>query len=527
MLKIRLYILFAVPSALFADRWLVLPPRMELAGTEAISGSEKTAAQASDLARAMVLWLRVSRLSQVVPVQEAEACLKQSGLSMEQRIQPNALGRIARHCNAERMLLTRIRRRGGEFEITSKVYFREADSLSDTLVKSGGDLNAIIGEQLAERFGKQPATPRENSRDLIIAGDTYGGVYFDWQQLKPLFLSLDSVKTAYCLVDHNGKLQSYKLKADKNAEKEFLDKLRFEAGGALLNTAGTTECARAAAQQSAAEGRRAITVFLVSAQPADQNARVTLKSALRKLSTRSKIHVVTAGTAAEDTGRFWAGIVRELGENALFLPSAQRARAGLSNGQEWYVFRRGGRLYESRSAEPQQLQSGILVPEKYADRSAPQDLLKLYAGLSGNKVVSEGSAEVWNAPLKRTLTAAFKLAGNTNEAWRVMLEQNGQVYHLSLVPAEARKLKVGEFARIYTELLPPSERELVRNRPSPAMILDNAALSSVALELNMQEYLQNPAKYLRRGLGGRSFYVLTGKVLRVSPPEADALDDGF
>jgi Mor family transcriptional regulator len=108
-----------------------------------------------------------------------------------------------------------------------------------------------------------------------------------------------------------------------------------------------------------------------------------------------------------------------------------------------------------------------------------------------------------------------------------MLEQNGQSYYLSLAAAEARKLKVGQYARIYTELLPGSDRELLRNRPSPVVIIEKAHDSAASLEVNVADFLRNQAKYLRRGIGGRSFYIMTGKVMRVSPPERDALDDGF
>lgn len=520
--------LFLAGSALLADRWLVLPPRMEIAaGADTAGFSVQPATAAGDLARAMVLYLRVSRVSQVVSVAEAEGCLKQENLSLQQKVAPELIARVAKNCEAERVLLTRIRRRSGEFEVTSKVYYRESDTLTDTLVRSGDDLNRILGEQLSERFSARPATPKESSRDLIVAGDTFGAAYFDWQQLKPFFLSLDSVKSAYCLTDARGKLQTYRLRADKQREKEFIDRLRFEGGGySLENPQALTDCLRKAQAETLREGRRAIVVLLVSAQPQDAEARLQLKAALRQIAAKDKVLIVPTGSATEPTARFWAQIARELGDDAQYLPTAQRARAGLSSGQEWYIFRRGGRLFESRYAEPQKLTGGVLIPEKYADMNAPQDLLKLYAQLSGNKVVAPGEAAAWNGALVNTLAKSFQTTG-AGGSWRVMLEQNGQSYYLSLAAPEARKLKVGEYARIYTELLPGSDREILRNRPSPVMIIDKAHDSAAALEVAVGDFLRNPAKYLRRGIGGRSFYVMTGKVLRILPPERDVLDDGF
>lgn len=514
-------------NTLFADRWLVLPPRMEnTANTESLATAGQSNPAPADLARAMALYLRASRVSHVASVAEAEGCLKQENLSMEQKIAPELIGRVARNCQAERVLLTRVRRRSGEFEVTSKVYFRESDTVTDTLVKSGDDLQRVIGEQLSERFSARPATPKESSRDLVVAGDTFGAAYFDWQQLKPFFLSLDSVKSAYCLLDAQGKLQIYRLRSDKQQEKEFIERLRFEGGYSLQNPQAMTDCVRKAQAETQREGRRAVVVLLVSAQPQDAEARLQLKAALRQIAAKNRLLIVPTGSATEPAARFWAQIARELGDDAQYLPTAQRARAGLSSGQEWYIFRRGGRLFESRSAEPQKLSGGVLIPEKYADMNAPQDLLKLYTTLSGNKVVSAGDAQAWNGALTNALVQSFQTTGASG-SWRVMLEQNGQSYYLSLAAAEARKLKVGEYARIYTELLPGSDRELLRNRPSPVVIIEKAHDSAASLEVNVADFLRNQAKYLRRGIGGRSFYIMTGKVMRVSPPERDALDDGF
>ncbi len=525
--KLLIIPLLLISKSLMADRWLILPPRIEsIASAESLKTPPHASTDAADLARAMALYLRVSRVSHVVSVAEAEACLKQENLSMEQKIAPEAIGRIARNCQAERVLLTRLRRRQGEFEVTSKVYFRESDTITDTLIKSGADLERILGEQLTERFNAYPATPKESSQDLIVAGDTFGAAYFDWQLWKPLFLSLDSVKSAYCLSDAQGKLQTFALRSNKEQEKEFIERLRFEGGYALNNTQALTDCLRKATTQTLHEGRRAVVLLVVSAQPQDAEARLALKAQLRQIAAKAKIMIVPTGSAGTQVARFWAQITRELGDNARYLPTALRARAGLSNGQEWYIFRRDGRLFEHRSAEPEKLSGGVIIPEKFSDTNAPQDLLKLYAQLSGNKVVSAGEATAWNGPLTQALTQAFRISG-TNGSWRVMLEQNGLTYYISLAAPEARKLHVGEYARIYTELLPGSEREVLRNRPSPVVIIDKAHDSAASLELNVADFLRQPAKYLRRTMGGRSFYILTGKVLRVFPPERDALDDGF
>ena len=525
--KLLILTLLLMERSLYADRWLILPPRIEsTANAESLVASAQTSTAAADLARAMALYLRASRVSHVVSVAEAESCLKQENLSMEQKIAPELIGRVAKNCQAERVLLTRVRRRSGEFEVTSKVYYRESDTLTDTLVKSGDDLQRVIGEQLSERFNARPATPKESSSDLIVAGDTFGAAYYDWQQLKPFFLSLDSVKTAYCLADAQGKLQTYRLRADKQQEKEFIDRLRFEGGYSLPDPQAMTDCLRKAQSETLREGRRAIVLLLVSAQPQDAEARLRLKAALRQIAARSKLLISPTATAGENATRFWAQMARELGDDAQYLPMAQRARAGLSTGQEWFIFRRGGRLYENRSAEPQTLTGGVLIPEKFAGMNSPQDLLRLYAQLSGNKVVSAGEATAWNGALTKVLAQSFRSTGSSG-SWRVMLEQNGQSYYLSLAAPEARKLKVGEYARIYTELLPGSDREVLRNRPSPVVIIDKAHDSAAAIEIRVGDFLRQPAKYLRRGMGGRSFYVMTGKVLRVSPPEHDALDDGF
>lgn len=519
----KFYILFALPfftliTGIYADRWLVLPPRIEPPAT--------TDWSAGDWARAMALYLRASRVSQIVSVAEAEACLKQENLDMAQKLAPEAISRVARACRAERILLTRIRRRSGEFELTSKVYFRESNTITDTLVKTGEELHQIIGEQLHERFATRPATPQLASYDLLVAGDTFGASYFDWQHFKKLFLSSDSVKSAYCMADATGTLQTYNLRSGKEHEKTFLDRLRFEGGFALLNPQAWAECVRKAQIVSQREGRQAIVILMVSAMPQDSEGQLQLKAKLRQIAQKSTMAIVVSSAASETVHNYWLKLARELGENVEYLPTAQRVRVGLANGQEWFVFRRAGRLYESRSAEPQRLEGGVIIPEKYAAMQSPQDLTKLYAQLSGNNVVSASDAISWNSGLIKQLSQAFR-STKKSPNWRVLLAQEGVNYYLSLTPNEARKLKVGDFARIYTELLPATGRDVLRNRPSPVLVIEGAYDSSPALEISVAEYLRNPARFLQKAIGGRSFYVMTGKVLSIVPLEEDALDDGF
>ncbi|MCX7633278.1 MAG: hypothetical protein N2Z22_08105 [Turneriella sp.] len=515
---------FFLAKPLSADRLLVLPPRIEIttdelklpllpAGTEPAAG----------LARAMILYLRVAGVSHVVPAVEAEGCLRQESVSATTKLTTEILSRVAQNCRAERALLTRIRRRAGRFEITTKIFYREAAQASDTIVKEGEELLRTLGEALSERFGQQPKSATEAGSDLIVAGDTFGAQYFDWQNWKKFLPALDAVKTAYCLQDSEGKIQRFRLQADKPQEKEFLDKVRFAGGYALTAVGELASCIEEAQRQSLSELRRPVGVFFSAAEPADTQAAIQFKSALRRIASRGKIFFVPAATTSESTLRFYTIVVRELGSNAQLMPSALRARAGLASGQEWYVFRRGGRLFESRNAEPAQLSGGVLIPEKWAAMQSPQDLLPLYTQLSGNKVVSAGETAVWNAALRQALPAVFS-SSIKGTGWRVLLSHEGTAFSLSVAPPLARNLKEGEWVRIYTELLPAPARDLVRNRPAPSLLVA-AHESSPLLEANIADYLGNPQKYLGRAVGGRSFWILSGKVLRVLPPERDVLDD--
>ncbi len=534
---ISLFILAS--TAVFSDRWLVLPPRLEL------GGQESTIA-AGDLARAMALYLKVSRVGEIVQVAEAEGCLKQANTTMAQKIAPETLRAVAKTCMAERILLSRIRRKAvgsrgdvirdsatpepsmaSEFEITSKVYFREGDQLTDTLVTTGNDLNTALGQNLTERFSKSPATPKESSADLVVAGDTYGGAYFDWPQLKNLFLSLDSVKSSFCFADGKGKIQTLKPQGDKALQKEFLEKLRFEGFGSYSEADSLLDCAVKASARARQEGRNAVTVFIPSDFPRDSRTQINLRAQIRRLARAGKVMIAPSSTATQEVQTFWQRLARELGENSSYLPSAQRARVGLATGQEWFIFRRGGRIYELRDAEAKRFEGGVVIPDKYAAQTAASDLVKIYEALSKNKVVTPGNAEYYGAPLKDALAQAFKTAPSGTSDWRILLDQNGQTYYLSLTARDAQKLKVDTFARIYVELKSPSSTETIRNRATPALIIENAADSSPALELNAGDFIRNPGKYLRKGIGGRSFYIMSGKVLRITPPEADALDTGF
>lgn len=445
---------------------------------------------------------------------------------MQERISAAALQRVARGCQAERMLVTRVRRHKGQFEITSKVFFRESSMLSDTLVQRGENLNQALGEALSERFQKSPQADKDNRSDLIVVGDTHGKIYFDWLAMKIFFLSLDSIKNAYCLTNQHGKVQNYTLKSDKESEKKFLDALHFEGGADLSNTETLLRCAKTAIDASLSSARRPVVVFFVSSRPGDNPSRIALKTFLRKIAPRTSLFLVTAASIDPQSARFWSSLARELSPQVHFFPSAQRARAGLSNGQEWYVFRQRGRLFESREDNPVALKSGILIPEKYSENTSPMELLNLYATLSGNKVVTKGTTEIWNGEFETSIANAFKENVADKTAWRVMLKQNEHIYYVSLSAKDARKLKVGEFARIYTELLPPSARSPLRNRILPSLILKRASESHPALEINILDYLRNPTAYLRQAMGSRSFYVLTGEVLRILP-QSSAQEDAF
>lgn len=515
----RLVFIILLNSPLFADRWLILPPRIESEGASGLNGS--------DLARQMALYLRISRVGEIVSVTEAEGCLKQANLRMDGKIRPEELKAVATNCHSERMLLTRIRKKSGEFEVTTKVYFRESDRLTDTLVTSGSALLPLLGGHLGERFGKTPATPKESSADLIVAGDTYGGIYFDWIGLKSFFLGLDWVKSAYCLIDSHGKLQSSKLKGDRANHKEFLDRLRYEGSGFYGEADSLVRCAESAAAETRREGRRAIVVLLTSESPRENRQQINLRAGLRRLARNAKVIIAPASTTHEAAQKFWIGIARELAENSAYIPLAQKAKVGLASGQEWFIFRRNGRLYESRDAEPTEFKNGVRIPDKDAELVNPSDLISLYEKLSKNKVVSPGKPAVDAALLTQNLANAFRANESVAAAWRVLLNQNGQNYYLSLSARDAQAIKVDGFARIYAELKNPTESEILRNRPSPALIIGEAQDSAPGIELNVAEYIRDPKKYLRKSLGGRSFYIFTGKVVQIIPPDGDAMDSGF
>jgi hypothetical protein len=516
---IRFALLFIFTAGLtYAERWLILPPRVEL---------QNASVDAAALARAMALYLKASRVSEIISVTRTETCLKNANLSMAQKVAPGALRSVARDCMAERMLLTRVRMRDKKYEITSKTYYHESDMLTDTLVTRGPSLLASMGAHLTERFGHTPASPRESSADLIVVGDIFGGSYFDWLHVKDTLLSLDAVKTSYCLLDAKNRVQIFKPRAARSAQKEFFERLRFEGHGSYSDTDAMFHCAANAVSVAHNEGRTAQILLVVSDAPADSRSGIQVRAQMRSIARKAKITIVPVSTASNDTYTFWMKLAREMSASANFIPSAQRAKIGLAGGQEWYVFRRGGRIYESRDAEVERFEKGIEIPASYTSTSSLQDLTRLYESLSRNKVVSHGTAAVYTEPLRSKLLNIFKGGSQAAGEWRIMIEQDKVTYYVSLTGADARKLKVGEVARIFTELKPPTENQIVRNHLSPTIIIENSNDSAANLEINIADYMRAPGKYLRRSLGGRSFYVLTGKVLRVQSPEADSFDNAF
>lgn len=500
-----------------AERWLILPPRVENAETVA----------PGDLARGMALYMRASRISEIAQVSEAEGCLKEANLRMDQKISPEALQRVAQRCRAERLLLTRVRKRQGAFEITSKVYYSESGMITDTLTSEASAILPAIGTNLKERFGKVPFLQKSSGADLVITGDLYGAGYFDWQLLANEFPQLDTVKTSYCLTDSRGEVQQATFAGDAAAQRSFLQKLRHESFGDFALNTTMTDCIERALRAARNEGRTTQLLFIASAHPTSDRAQIAVRAVVRKLARSAKITIAPTSSSSNATQKFWQLLVRELGENATAKLIAQRVKVGLSGGQEWHIFRSGGRLYELRTSTPARLEGGIQIPEKYADMSSPADLVKLYTLLSGNRVISSNPPDIYAAALLQPLRIAFHETESKAALWRVLLEQAGQRYYLTLTANDARTLKVGEFTRIFAELKPSHSSDVLQNRATPLLIIDRAEDSPASLELNVSDYIRNPTKYLRMSFGSRSFYVFTGKVLQVLPPTGDVLEDGF
>jgi hypothetical protein len=500
-----------------AERWLILPPRVENAETVA----------PGELARGMALYMRASRISEIAHVNEAEACLKGANLRMDQKIAPEVLPQVAKLCRAERMLLTRVRRKQGNFEITSKVYYGESGLVTDTLTSEAPVLLTAIGTNLKERFGKAPFLQKNSGADLVVAGDLYGAGYFDWQLLANEFPQLDSVKTTYCLTDSRGEVQQATFSGDPAAQRSFLQKLRHESFGDFALNTSMTDCIHRAIRVARNEGRGAQLLLIASAHPTSDRAQITVRATVRKLARAAKITIAPTSTSSATTQKFWLLLVRELGDNAAARLIAQRVKVGLAGGQEWFIFRSGGRLYELRTSTPGRLEGGIQIPEKYSDMTSPTDLVKLYSMLSGNNVISSNPPDIYAAALLQPLRSTFHESERQLPLWRVLLEQSGQRYYLSLTANDARSLKIGEFARIFAELKASHSSDVLQNRATPVLIIDRAEDSPASLELNVSEYIRNPAKFLRMSYGSRSFYVFTGKVLQVLPPTNDVLEDGF
>lgn len=504
---------------LSAERWLILPPRIE-------GGS--AAMPAADLARGMALYLRASRVNEIAGVTEAEACLKEAGVNTAQRVQPESLKQVARSCNAERLLLTRVRLRSDRAEVTSKVYYSEAGQVTDTLTTEGPALLDAVGKNLHERFGRTPHADKGEGADLIVAGDIFGAGYFEWQRLQNDLPQFDAVRTSYCLVDKNGSVQQAFFAGEAAKQREYLKKLRHEGQGDFAINSQMSECLAKGLDAARSSGRRATVLLVVSAHPQSNGAQISARASLRKLARNTRLVVAPASSLDIAAQKFWVQIVRELGDAATLRPMAQHVRVGLSSGQEWHIFRATGRIYELRNANPDRLQGGIAIPEKYSDMASPADLVKLYGLLSGNKVVSSTPPEIYAEPLLQTLRSTYKPGAASGAVlWRVLLEQAGQRYYLSLTANDAQKLAVGEPARIFAELKSSHTRDVLQNSATPLIVMKRADESAAAFELNVSEYIRNPQRYLRQSLAGRSFYIFTGKVLQILPPESDAIEEGF
>jgi len=511
-------LLLLMTGQLAAERWLILPPRIE-GGSPTISPG--------DLARSMALYLRASRVGEIAGVTEAEACLKEAGVNTAERVQSESLKQVANRCGAERLLLTRVRQRGDKTEVTSKVYYSEAGVVTDTLTHEGSAQLETIGRNLSERFGRSPHADKGSGADLIVAGDLYGAGYFDWQRLQLELPQFDAVRTTYCLLDTNGQVQQAFFAGEADRQREFLKKLRHEGQGDFAINSQMSACIAKGLENARTTGRPATLLMVVSAHPAASSAQISARAALRKLAARSRFVVAAASAMPAPAQKFWSQIVRELGDQATIKPMAQHVRVGLSSGQEWHIFRATGRLYELRAATPDHLQGGIAIPEKYSDMASAADLVKLYTLLSGNKVVSSSPPDIFAEPLLQSLKRTHKPSAAGSLVWRVLMDQAGQRYYLSLTAKDAQSLKVGETTRIFAELKASHDRDVLQNSASPVIVIKRADESAAALELNVSEYIKNPHQYLRRSLGGRSFYIFTGKLLQVLPPENDAIDDGF
>ena len=519
-IALAISVLLLSPPTLFAERWGILPVRIE-------SPQTANAELGIALARAGALYLKLLKISTAIPVAEIEGCVKSAGINFQNKIALESISQIAQDCDADRLIAFRIQKKSDGYQLISKIYYRESRTITDTIATSGELLLPALGDHLSRRFQKKIQFGEKHLNDLIFSTDTFGSSYFEWQFLRPLISRVDFDRLGFCLLQANGKVSRQSLTSEREISNEFLKRIRFEGIGSYDSYANLEKCTANLVAESRERNNTPHVVIFASDVPQNSDAVHSLKARLRTMSQKTHLHIWLSSNASSRTAKFWIDLSRELSQlNAVEIePIALRQKVGLSSGGEWHIFRKNGRLYETQEAAPSKLSGGISIPDKLNEEHSAGDFSRLYSVMSKNKVISKSEPTVFTEPLLESIRFSGSPQSEHAEAsWKVFLEDEGVSYVLKLPAREARRLEIGKMVYILTSIRRGSDQDILQNESALSFVLKNASEVSSLLQIKIADFIRNPQPFENKSLAGRSIYILSGKVKSVQPSDADVLE---
>lgn len=294
---------------------------------------------------------------------------------------------------------------------------------------------------------------------------------------------------------------------DKKHLLRYLQNLKTQGGQSFEhNFANLISCGL---QKSNRLGRSTPILFLTGSKPRDATQTQGL---LRQLASQSPLTILTSGSLNLDGNRFWHGLSLQLkySHKTQLQDIVYRQKIGLSDGREFYIFKKGNHLIESNDAILDEQDFSTEVPAHKLDSFSANNLLAIYKEMSQQRLASHSAVEIILPRYQKIVQKETQ-----TQSKRVLLEIQDKPFWFS-VPAQAN-LTEQDWYYFLVHLKAPAQGIPLSN--DDAKVFSNKNETSSLLLLPLDLYLKNPQNFFGKSFERSSWYYIFGQVKAIRNPQ--------
>lgn len=481
------------------------------------------------MARAAWLMLRLMNMPDLVRPAEAEGLMKSMRFSAEKKITLSDLKKAAKELDAEKLLLFSVKGAGEESVIESKIYYAHSGQITDSITTHETNIWKNIQKNLYERFPtKRIHINSDSGSALLIIAEASGGTFREFGVLKKQLMLTDYSKYGACLVNHAGQSSEMKFSENKKLFTQNLSKQGLRGGEKKLkNFSRVFECAQKRIQEAKTMGTALKVVVIASGEPDSGAESVRTKKHLRQIAQNASDLVVLLSSNADPQAHFyWQNTVNEIKNSgpARLTYTLIRIRAGLSDGTQWNIFKRGLRIVETADEWPS-AGAGNEIPAAQQATANAETLVQIYSKMSGNKVVSASQPQ-WIFLPEVLSPAADNKKKNKSATARVAMRQNQVNFFLDFPVAQLRSpdIQPGKTVDFAISVRRGKKGFPLENLKGFGLHIADASGSSTPLLLDVRSFMKNPDKYLGQSFADGNLFIIRTEILSVKFPEEDVIE---